>query len=203
MSTDAVRRDEVRHVTAETWRQEVARALVDGFTWLDALVGVDAIGAAHGPAGDDAADDPVPTIEVHLRLEDRQGAGRRLVTAVPRENPVLPGLSDLIAGLAWWQREVHDEFGVRFEGDDLSPLLIHPGTTPPHPLRKDVVLAERAGTPWPGTDDTEPARRRSLPAGVPDPELWRRIVSGQDVAADEVVESLGLLGGRRGRGGRR
>ena len=52
--------------------------------------------------------------------------------------PLLPSIVDLIPGAALYEREIHDLFGVEFEGNpDLSPLLL-PDNWPEgvYPLRK-------------------------------------------------------------------
>jgi NADH-quinone oxidoreductase subunit C len=61
-----------------------------------------------------------------------------LKALVNKENPALPTIVDLIPGAALYEREVHDLFGVKFEGNpDLSRLLL-PDRWPEeiHPLRK-------------------------------------------------------------------
>jgi NADH-quinone oxidoreductase subunit C len=55
-----------------------------------------------------------------------------------KEHPKLPTIVDLVPGAALYEREVHDLFGVKFEGNpDLSRLLL-PDRWPEaiHPLRK-------------------------------------------------------------------
>jgi NADH-quinone oxidoreductase subunit C len=72
-------------------------------------------------------------------------------------------------------------FGVDFTGFDdgtgmgLRPLLLPDGFEGT-PLRKSFVLAARASKPWPGAKEpgesdahAAPARRKTLPPGVPDP----------------------------------
>jgi len=56
----------------------------------------------------------------------------------PKEAPLLQSLVDLIPGAAIYEREVHDLFGVEFEGNpDLSPLLLPDGWPEGvYPLRK-------------------------------------------------------------------
>ena len=61
-----------------------------------------------------------------------------LKTLVSKENPTLPTIVDVIPGAALYEREVHDLFGVKFEGNpDLSRLLL-PDRWPEaiQPLRK-------------------------------------------------------------------
>jgi len=62
-----------------------------------------------------------------------------LKTRVSKKEPVLPTITDLIPGSAFYEREVHDLFGVIFEGNpDLSPLVL-PDHWPNgiYPLRKE------------------------------------------------------------------
>lgn len=62
-----------------------------------------------------------------------------LKTRVSKEEPVLPTITDIIPGSAFYEREVHDLFGIQFEGNpDLSPLLL-PDHWPSdvYPLRRE------------------------------------------------------------------
>jgi NADH:ubiquinone oxidoreductase subunit C len=62
-----------------------------------------------------------------------------LRVAVSKEEPTLPSIVDLVPGAAFYEREVHDLFGVAFEGNpDLSPLVL-PDDWPSeiHPLRRE------------------------------------------------------------------
>ena len=137
-----------RRVRAESWRDDVSQALQEGYTWLYQLTAVDGIGGELGSV-----------IEILLRLEDSAGRSLVIQTAVPRDRAELPAIDDLIAGAAWYQREVHDQFGVVFTAADMTPLLVHPQALADHhqplgehqsapaaPLRKDVVLTARATT---------------------------------------------------------
>lgn len=215
--------DQVRQVPADQWRDAVRGALQEGYRWFCLLTGADGI-ADPGPAGA-----PDPAIEVICRLVDPgTGAAVRLLTRVPREPAAcrLDSVSDLVAGAGWYQRETRDQFGVIFVGGDPAPLILHreeAGAIPA--LRKEVVLAERADTPWPGAAEpgaaqsgaaepgaAEPGaaeqgvaesqarrrrsgagRRQSAP-GVPDPQLWQRIVRGEPVDPAEIAASVS--GGR-------
>lgn len=68
-----------------------------------------------------------------------------------KDEPIIPSIVDLIPGVALYEREIHDLFGVEFEGNpDLSPLLLPdgwPGGV--YPLRKwwsvDRVLSKLGG----------------------------------------------------------
>lgn len=65
-----------------------------------------------------------------------------LKTRVPKEDPALPTIVDLVPGSVLYEREVHDLLGVEFKGNpDLSPLLL-PDDWPfgVYPLRKGTNL---------------------------------------------------------------
>ena len=110
-----------RRVRAESWRDDVSQALREGYTWLYQLTAVDGLGGELGSV-----------IEILLRLEDSAGRSLVIQTAVPRDRAELPAIDDLIAGAAWYQREVHDQFGVVFTAADMTPLLVHPQALADH-----------------------------------------------------------------------
>jgi NADH-quinone oxidoreductase subunit C len=59
-----------------------------------------------------------------------------------KDEPKLPTISRLIPGASFYEREVHDLFGVVFEGHpDLSPLVLPEGWPDGlYPLRKECTL---------------------------------------------------------------
>ena len=116
-----------RRVRAESWRDDVSQALQEGYTWLYQLTAIDGIGGELGSV-----------IEILLRLEDSAGRSLVIQTAVPRDRAELPAIDDLIAGAAWYQREVHDQFGVVFTAADMTPLLVHPQALADHHQPLDV-----------------------------------------------------------------
>lgn len=61
----------------------------------------------------------------------------RLKAAVPADDPVVASLVSLYGSAGFMERECHDMFGIRFEGNpDLRPILLYEGFEG-HPLRKD------------------------------------------------------------------
>lgn len=61
----------------------------------------------------------------------------RLKTRVDAASPVLASLCPLYGSAAFMERECHDMYGIRFNGnDDLRPILLYEGFVG-HPLRKD------------------------------------------------------------------
>lgn len=196
-------------VPADRWHDAVAEAM-STHPWLAHLTAID--GA--GERGQD------PDIIVVCRCENHDGDDVTVSTRVPRDGGSLDSVVDAVAGAAWYQREIHDSFGVTFVGPgaDNRALLIRDAPKPP--LRKEVVLAQRAETTWPGVAgpglSTSASRRRALPAGVPDPDTWQRIKDGEDISDVEVVAAMsgrrprssagrdaGATQTRRGQAGRR
>jgi NADH-quinone oxidoreductase subunit C len=75
---------------------------------------------------------------------------------VPDDDPVVPTWTHVYAGAAWHERETHEMFGIRFEGNpDLRNLYL-PTEFEGHPLRKEFPLLARVVKPWPGIVDVEP-----------------------------------------------
>ena len=126
-------------VTADRWHDAVAEAM-STHPWLAHLTAID--GA--GERGQD------PDIIVVCRCENHDGDDVTVSTRVPRDGGSLDSVVDAVAGAAWYQREIHDSFGVTFVGPgaDNRALLIRDAPKPP--LRKEVVLApRRRGPAWP------------------------------------------------------
>jgi NADH-quinone oxidoreductase subunit C len=159
-------------VPAEHWVAAVTAARdVLGCTFFDWLSAVDELTdgfrvvchlAGHRPGGVD-----------HLVLR----------TLVGRDAPAVESVATVFAGARWHERETHEMFGIDFTAHgsvlDLEPLLL-PDEFEGHPLRKDFVLASRVAKQWPGAKepgegaehDAAPSRRRTRPAGAPDPDQW-------------------------------
>lgn len=160
--------DQVCEVAADQWLERLTE-LAHSHPFLDWIGAADELGRSD-------------ELRVVARLVDfgqQPAQGVRLQTRVPRNDPHLPTASGVFAGALWHEREVHDFYGVVFDGGDQAVLLNHaaalPGTAAP--LRKDFVLGARAAQPWPGAkepgqDASAPSRRKMAPPGVPDPSIW-------------------------------
>lgn len=190
--------DELRQVEAAEWISALTELRDQGCTFLDHMVGIDELGRSD-------------ELRVVARLVDfsrQPPRGVQLHVRLPRTDPVLPSCRQVFAtpqgssrpgasGAGWHEREVHDFFGVRFEGGDDAPLLNHAPATQPW-LRKDQVLAARSAQAWPGAKepgDAAPSRRRMAPPGVPDPEVWGdRDPTSPPPSAEELAAAV--AGGR-------
>ena len=61
----------------------------------------------------------------------------RLKTRVGEDDPTVDTLRPLYGSAAFMERECHDMYGIRFNGNgDLRPILLYEGFVG-HPLRKD------------------------------------------------------------------
>ncbi|RRD05960.1 NADH-quinone oxidoreductase subunit C [Arachnia propionica] len=169
-------------VAVADWHDRVEQARRDGYDFLINLTAVDEIGRS-------------PHIRVLLWLRNRNHETLTLAAMCDRDDPHLPDITDLFAGAAWLQRQVHDFFGVVFDGADDSPLLNRTGGTP---LRKDVLLTPRITTRWPGglepgETQASPGRRRLVPPGVPD----ATVLADPEATAETIAQSA--AGVRMGR----
>lgn len=74
-------------------------------------------------------------------------------------DPHLPGAIGTIVpiypGADWAEREVHEMFGIDFEGNPNLRNLYLPTGFEGHPMRKDYPLLARHVKPWPGIVDVE------------------------------------------------
>ena len=155
---------------------------LDMFDWLSAV---------------DQMDAELPGFDIVVHLVGSRSGGEgigasaglvrlMLRTRVPTSDLTIASVTNLWPGAAWHERETHEMFGVGFDGFDdgtgrgLRPLLLPDGFEGT-PLRKSFVLAARASKAWPGAKEpgesdahSAPARRKTLPPGVPDPSWGPR-----------------------------
>lgn len=163
---------------AESWRAAVEQARAQGFSFLANLTAVDEVGKGNH-------------IRVLLQLERPSDGARTQIDALAdRDDPHLADIADLYPGAAWLQRQVHDLFGVTFDGGDNRPLIHHGGGAP---MRKDVLLEQRQTAHWPGAlepgeSDSSPSRRKIVPPGVPDPAV---LADPGATAADVALSATG------------
>jgi NADH-quinone oxidoreductase subunit C/D len=76
------------------------------------------------------------TVVYHL-LSFERNADIRIKVAVPEQGNHPPSISDLWPNANWYEREVYDMFGLRFEGHPHLRRILMPLTWEGHPLRKE------------------------------------------------------------------
>ena len=82
-----------------------------------------------------------PRFQIVYQLHSRQH-DLRIFLRVPvsGENPTMPSMVAVFPNANWYEREIWDLFGIRFEGHpDLRRLLLPKGWEG-HPLRKDTPI---------------------------------------------------------------
>ncbi len=81
-------------------------------------------------------------IEVIYHLSRDGRIELSLKVRTPKDNSVLPTITDIIPGAILYEREVHDLLGVTFKGHpDLSPLVLPEGwPSGVYPLRREWTI---------------------------------------------------------------
>ena len=65
---------------------------------------------------------------VYILLSPSKGHKAMLKVNLPAEAPKTPSVTSLWAGAEWYEREMHDLFGVEFEGiSNTEPLVLYEG----------------------------------------------------------------------------
>jgi len=75
---------------------------------------------------------------VYILMNWEKGIHCQLRTRINRENPVFDTATDIFPGARYYEREVHEFFGIEFKGneDSYKPLFLERWDSIP-PLRKD------------------------------------------------------------------
>ena len=99
---------------------------------------IEALGRTYGPVHLSAitalSADEAFEIIYHLWI----GGGLSLRTRCPAEKRSVPSLADILPAADWYEREIHDLWGIAFEGDPHPrPLLLPEDWEGPPPMLED------------------------------------------------------------------
>jgi NADH-quinone oxidoreductase subunit C len=139
-------------------RYEEAAVDVDLHALRDRALAVDPTTFETGLAGGDTR------FQVFVRVVNvaQRDLGIIVKTDVPPsdDDPAEPGTVGTIVaiypGADWCEREIHEMYGIGFDGNPNLRSLYLPSGFEGHPLRKDFPLLARHVKPWPGIVDVEP-----------------------------------------------
>lgn len=86
--------------------------------------------------------EPIKQTKVVYWLHNPTTYERIRLTVFAGRDDILPSIVDLWEGANWYERELFDLFGVRFEGHPDLKRILMPDDWKGHPLRKDYALTE-------------------------------------------------------------
>jgi NADH-quinone oxidoreductase subunit C/D len=101
------------------------------------------------------------TVVYHL-LSYERNEDLRLKVALEGDYPKIDTITDLWPSAAWYEREVWDMFGIRFEGHARLRRILMPHTWEGHPLRKDHPARATEMGPFRLTEDKEEVEQEAL-----------------------------------------
>jgi NADH-quinone oxidoreductase subunit C/D len=116
------------------------------------------------------------TVVYHLLSYDRN-EDIRIKIPLTGDSPSLPSITGLWESANWYEREVWDLFGVKFDGHPHLKRILMPPTWKGHPLRKDHPARATEMGPFRLPDEKELAEQTALQF---QPEDWGMKRSAED-----------------------
>lgn len=118
-----------------------------------------------------------------------------LSTQVKKQNPVLPSFISTIPATEWYEREIHDLYGIKWKGVSLEPLVLHRDWPRGNhfPFRKDFTVDEQVAITELAHQFTQPHAEGMhqvavgpVHAGIIEPGHLRFCVTGEKIHKFDV-----------------
>jgi NADH-quinone oxidoreductase subunit C len=91
--------------------------------------------------GADRGEDAEPRFDVYTILYNLETGKRlHLCASLPGLDPVMPTLIPVFRGANWFEREIWDMYGIRFEGHPDLRRILMPDSFPDFPLRREYPM---------------------------------------------------------------
>jgi NADH-quinone oxidoreductase subunit C/D len=136
----------------------------EGFAMLYDLTAIDERHRRHRD-GQPASDFTV----VYNLLSISNNTDIRIKVALEGDYPSIPTITNIWPTASWYEREVWDMFGIRFDGHSKMRRLLMPQSWQGHPLRKEHPARATEMGPFELTPEKADAEHKALQF---DPEAW-------------------------------
>ena len=114
---------------------------------------------------------------VYTLLSFERNTDVRIKVALQGDTPSLPSIVDIWPSANWYEREIWDMFGIRFDGHPYLKRILLPPTWVGHPLRKDHPTRGTELGPFVMTQEDVKAEELALQFH---PEEWGLALGGED-----------------------
>lgn len=125
------------------------------------------------------------TVVYHL-FSYGQNSFIRLKVPLAGEYPTLPSVTSVFINANWYEREVYDMFGIRFDGHPHLQRILMPQTWQGHPLRKEHPARATEMGPFQWWDEKQVREQEALRFK---PEEWGMKLHSED--ADFMFLNIG------------